>query len=55
VADRIDDLALKDGGARALRWIEDYLARPRRYRVLPDVQPGDIRKRLPATPPPGPE
>jgi aromatic-L-amino-acid decarboxylase len=55
MADRIDDLALKNGGERALRWIEDYLARPRRYRVLPDVQPGDIRKRLPATPPPGPE
>ena len=47
--------ALRDGGERALRWIESYLAEPHRHRVLPDVRPGDIRNRLPTSPPAKPE
>lgn len=32
-------------------WIADYLARPERWPVLPDVRPGDISARLPLSPP----
>jgi len=35
--------------------VADYLERLESYRVLPDVEPGSIRERLPAGPPPGPE
>jgi len=50
-----DDLgpdALRKHGERALRWIEKYLAEPERHRVLPQVTPGEIRHRLPDSPPP---
>jgi aromatic-L-amino-acid decarboxylase len=50
-----DPGALREGGERALRWIEQYLAEPRRHRVLPDVKPGEIRHRLPDSPPEKPE
>ena len=43
--------ALRENGERALRWIEKYLAEPERYRVLPNVAPGEIRHRLPDSPP----
>jgi aromatic-L-amino-acid decarboxylase len=43
--------ALRENGERALKWIEQYLARPERYRVLPSVTPGEIRHRLPDSPP----
>jgi aromatic-L-amino-acid decarboxylase len=55
MADPLDERAMKEGGERALRWIEEYLATPRRHRVLPDVQPGDVRRRLPGSPPAKPE
>jgi aromatic-L-amino-acid decarboxylase len=42
---------LRENGERALRWIERYLAEPERFRVLPDVAPGEIRHRLPDAPP----
>ncbi|HVA27665.1 MAG TPA: aminotransferase class I/II-fold pyridoxal phosphate-dependent enzyme [Candidatus Baltobacteraceae bacterium] len=37
--------------ARVGRWIEDYLAHPERYPVLPSVKPGEIAARLPDTAP----
>src|SRR4051812_26865339 len=49
-----DDLgpeALRKHGERALRWIEKYLAEPERHRVLSQVTPGEIRHRLPDSPP----
>jgi aromatic-L-amino-acid decarboxylase len=42
-------------GHQVIDWIADYLAHPERYPVLPDVQPGDIRRRLPGMPPDDPE
>ncbi len=42
-------------GDRILRDITDYLAHPGRYPVVPSLSPGDIKLRLPADPPSGPE
>lgn len=42
---------LHESGGRALEWIARYLAEPERYRVLPNVAPGDVRKGLPVAPP----
>jgi aromatic-L-amino-acid/L-tryptophan decarboxylase len=36
---------------RLTNWIAAYLENPERYRVLPDVRPGDIAARLPIDPP----
>jgi aromatic-L-amino-acid decarboxylase len=49
--DKVGAESIGESGARALRWIEQYLAEPSRYRVLPDVRPGEIRQRLPSAPP----
>lgn len=38
-----------------VNWVANYLDRPERYRVFPDVQPGDIKSKLPSTPPEHPE
>jgi aromatic-L-amino-acid/L-tryptophan decarboxylase len=38
-------------GAAALDWVADYLERVREYPVLAQVQPGDVRAALPASPP----
>ena len=35
--------------------VADYLERVESYRVVPDVEPGEIRSRLPESPPAGPE
>ena len=40
---------------RLTNWIAAYLENPERYRVLPDVRPGDIAARLPIDPPRQPE
>jgi aromatic-L-amino-acid decarboxylase len=40
----------EDGGA-ALDWVADYLERLREFPVLAQVEPGEIRARLPAEPP----
>jgi len=40
----------EDGGA-ALDWVADYLERVRELPVLAAVQPGEVRSRLPASPP----
>src|SRR5204863_3085205 len=41
---------LEDGRA-ALEWVADYLDRVRELPVLAQVQPGEVRSRLPAAPP----
>jgi len=46
---------LRESGDRALEWIARYLSEPERYRVLPNVAPGDVRKKLPPSPPRDPE
>jgi aromatic-L-amino-acid decarboxylase len=46
---------LRDDGALALEWVASYLERVRELPVLSQVQPGEIRAALPATPPDGPE
>jgi len=38
-------------GHWAIEWIVDYLQNVDRYPVLPNIKPGDIRRRLPAAPP----
>ncbi|RMF74840.1 MAG: amino acid decarboxylase [Acidobacteria bacterium] len=35
--------------------VADYLAHVERYRVVPDIEPGDVRARIPAAPPEEPE
>jgi aromatic-L-amino-acid decarboxylase len=38
-------------GHQIIDWIGDYLAHPERYPVLAQVQPGEFRSQLPASPP----
>lgn len=38
-------------GHQVVDWVADYLQNVERYPVLPDVQPGDIRRSLPSSPP----
>jgi len=33
------------------RWIDEFFSHPERFRVLPDVRPGDVAAALPAAPP----
>jgi aromatic-L-amino-acid decarboxylase len=47
----LPDKELRESGKRALDWIEHYLDKPEAIRVLPDVTPGDIRRKLPHTAP----
>lgn len=42
---------LRTHGHRAIDWVVDYLQKVDRYPVLPAIQPGDIRRKLPAAPP----
>jgi len=42
-------------GHELVDWIADYLRDVERLPVVPDVRPGDIRRRLPASPPAGSE
>jgi aromatic-L-amino-acid decarboxylase len=37
------------------RWIDEYFSHPERFRVLPDVRPGDVAAALPASAPEQPE
>ncbi|MBV8498826.1 MAG: amino acid decarboxylase [Candidatus Eremiobacteraeota bacterium] len=39
--------ALRDDLTRVAAWIEGYYEHPERYRVLPDVEPGDVTAALP--------
>jgi aromatic-L-amino-acid decarboxylase len=38
-------------GHQLVDWVADYLQNVERYPVLPNIQPGDIRRSLPASPP----
>jgi aromatic-L-amino-acid decarboxylase len=42
---------LRAHGHRAIDWVVDYLQNVDRYPVLPDIQPGDVRRKLPPAPP----
>jgi len=42
-------------GHQIIDWIADYLTNPDRYPVLAQVEPGQVRRQLPARPPEGPE
>jgi aromatic-L-amino-acid decarboxylase len=44
-------VSFRDDGAAALEWAARYLEQVGSYPVLAQVQPGDIRARLPASPP----
>ena len=45
----------REWGYKFIDWIADYLAHPERYPVLSNVDPGWIRRQLPANPPLKPE
>ena len=44
-------MSVRDDGQAALAWVADYLARVGELPVLAQVEPGEIRSRLPAAPP----
>ena len=44
-------MSFRDDGAAALDWVADYLEHLREFPVLAQVEPGEIRARLPAKPP----
>jgi aromatic-L-amino-acid/L-tryptophan decarboxylase len=44
-------MSFRDDGAATLDWVAGYLERLRDFPVLAQVEPGDIRSRLPAEPP----
>jgi aromatic-L-amino-acid/L-tryptophan decarboxylase len=44
-------VSFREDGAAALEWVADYLDRLREFPVLAQVEPGEIRSRLPAEPP----
>jgi aromatic-L-amino-acid/L-tryptophan decarboxylase len=48
-------MTFRDDGQAALEWVAGYLERVRDYPVLAQVEPGEIRARLPAKPPDEPE
>jgi aromatic-L-amino-acid/L-tryptophan decarboxylase len=45
----------KKWGHEFIDWVGDYLAHPERLNVLSQIEPGDVRKRLPVSPPQSPE
>jgi aromatic-L-amino-acid decarboxylase len=47
--------SFRDDGALALDWVASYLERLRSFPVVAQVEPGEIRARLPATLPEAPE
>jgi aromatic-L-amino-acid decarboxylase len=46
-----EEVTLRDDGPAALEWAAQYLERLRELPVLAQVEPGEIRSRLPASPP----
>lgn len=44
-------VTFRDDGAAALDWVATYLERLREFPVLAQVEPGEIRSRLPSAPP----
>jgi len=47
----IDLDAFREHGHELIDWIADYLANTERYPVLSNVEPGEVKRRLPASPP----
>lgn len=47
----MDGATFRKYGYQAVDWVADYMDTVERYPVLAQVAPGDIRRRLPATPP----
>lgn len=48
-------MSFRDDGAAAVEWVASYLERVRDLPVLAQVEPGELRSRLPASPPERPE
>ena len=48
-------MSFRDDGAAAVEWVASYLERVGDLPVLAQVEPGDLRSRLPAAPPEQPE
>lgn len=48
-------MSFRDDGAAAVEWVASYLERVRELPVLAQVEPGELRSRLPASPPERPE
>jgi aromatic-L-amino-acid decarboxylase len=44
-------VTFRDDGAAAVDWVASYLERLRDFPVLAQVSPGDLRERLPSSPP----
>jgi aromatic-L-amino-acid decarboxylase len=44
-------VSFREDGAAAVDWVASYLERVREFPVLAQVEPGDVRSRLPASPP----
>jgi aromatic-L-amino-acid decarboxylase len=51
----IDLEVFREEGRRLVDWVARYLAGAEAYPVLPRVRPGEIKSKLPASPPSGPE
>ncbi|HUH14250.1 MAG TPA: aminotransferase class V-fold PLP-dependent enzyme [Gaiellaceae bacterium] len=48
-------MSFREDGAAAVEWVASYLERLRDFPVLAQVEPGELRSRLPASPPEAPE
>jgi aromatic-L-amino-acid decarboxylase len=48
-------VSFREDGAAAVEWVASYLERVRELPVLAQVEPGELRARLPASPPERPE
>jgi aromatic-L-amino-acid/L-tryptophan decarboxylase len=44
-------VSFREDGAAAVDWVASYLERLREFPVLAQVEPGDLRSRLPTSPP----
>jgi aromatic-L-amino-acid decarboxylase len=51
----MDIESFRRDGHRLIDWIAEYLAHPERYPVLAQVEPGQVKRTLPAEPPEKPE
>ena len=51
----MDVESFRRDGHQLIDWIADYLAHPERYPVLAQVEPGEVKARLPKEPPGRPE
>lgn len=48
---RMDSEEFRKYGKEVVDWIADYLKNTEKYPVFPNIKPGDIKKRLPGSPP----